>query len=131
MFGFRPPPPPPPPPPPTLTFKQSLLIYCAVGLLILLIYASLANFKRQNVSFGRSWDARLQTLAVFSGSLQLFIPLIGISFWVIVKALLASNYTAAAAVLYLVRKRRVAARQPHRQASMPTVGGDDEAEVEA
>ena len=103
MFGFRPPQPPPqpPPPPPTLTFKQSLLIYCAVGLLILLIYASLANFKRQNVSFGRSWDARLQTLAVFSGSLQLFIPLIGISFWVIVKALLASNYTAAAAVLYL------------------------------
>ena len=36
-----------------------------------------------------------------------------------------------AAVLYLVRKRRVAARQPHRQSSMPTIGGDDEAEVEA
>ena len=36
-----------------------------------------------------------------------------------------------AAILYLVRKRRVAARQPHRQSSMPTIGGDDEAEVEA
>ena len=36
-----------------------------------------------------------------------------------------------AAILFLVRKRRVAARQPHRQSSMPTIGGDDEAEVEA
>ena len=36
-----------------------------------------------------------------------------------------------AAVLYLVRKRRVAALQLHRQSSMPTIGGDDEAEVEA
>jgi len=36
-----------------------------------------------------------------------------------------------AAVLFLVRKRVVAARQPHRQSSMPTIGGDDEAEVEA
>ena len=36
-----------------------------------------------------------------------------------------------AAILFLVRKRRVAARQPHRQSSMPTLGGDDEAEVEA
>ena len=35
-----------------------------------------------------------------------------------------------AAILFLVRKRRVAARQPHRQSSMPTIGGDDEAEVE-
>ena len=35
------------------------------------------------------------------------------------------------AILYLVRKRRVAARQLHRQSSMPTIGGDDEAEVEA
>ena len=36
-----------------------------------------------------------------------------------------------AAILYLVRKRRVAALQPNRQSSMPTIGGDDEAEVEA
>ena len=36
-----------------------------------------------------------------------------------------------AAILFLVRKRRVAALQPHRQSSMPTIGGDDEAEVEA
>ena len=35
-----------------------------------------------------------------------------------------------AAILFLVRKRVVAARQ-HRRESMPTVGGDDEAEVEA
>ena len=36
-----------------------------------------------------------------------------------------------AAVLFFVRKRAVAARQPHRDASMPTVGDGDEAEVEA
>ena len=36
-----------------------------------------------------------------------------------------------AAILFLVRKRRVAALQLHRQSSMPTIGGDDEAEVEA
>merc|ERR1719271_1785677 len=35
-----------------------------------------------------------------------------------------------AAVLFLVRKRVVAARQ-HRRESIPTIGGDDEAEVEA
>ena len=33
-------------------------------------------------------------------------------------------------ILFLVRKRIVAARQ-HRRESMPTVGGDDEAETEA
>ena len=34
-----------------------------------------------------------------------------------------------AAVLFLVRKRAVAARQPHRDASMPNVGAEDEAEA--
>ena len=53
------------------------------------------------------------------GSIAIIIP-------VVIAAVLL-----VAAVLYLIRKRRVAARQPHRQASMPTVGGDDEAEVEA
>ena len=53
------------------------------------------------------------------GSIAIIIP-------VVIAAVLL-----VAAVLYLVRKRRVAARQPHRQSSMPTIGGDDEAEVEA
>ena len=53
------------------------------------------------------------------GSLVIIIP-------VVIAAVLL-----VAAVLYLVRKRRVAARQLHRQSSMPTIGGDDEAEVEA
>ena len=51
------------------------------------------------------------------GSLVIIIP-------VVVAAVLL-----VAAVLYLVRERVVAARQPHRQPSMPTVGGA-EAEVE-
>ena len=34
-----------------------------------------------------------------------------------------------AAVLFLVRKRVVAARQPHRDASMPNVGDEDEVEA--
>jgi len=54
-----------------------------------------------------------------SASLSIIIP-------VVIAAVLL-----VAAVLYVVRKRVVAARQPHRQSSMPTIGGDDEAEVEA
>ena len=53
------------------------------------------------------------------GSIAIIIP-------VVIAAVLL-----VAAVLYLVRKRRVAALQLHRQSSMPTLGGDDEAEVEA
>ena len=36
-----------------------------------------------------------------------------------------------AAILFLVRKRLVAARQPHRESSMPNVGDEAEAEAEA
>ena len=53
------------------------------------------------------------------GSLAIIVP-------VVVAAVLL-----VAAVLFLVRKRAVAARQPHRDASMPTVGDEAEAEVEA
>ena len=53
------------------------------------------------------------------GSIAIIIP-------VVIAAVLL-----VAAVLYLVRKRVVAALQLHRQSSMPTIGGDDEAEVEA
>ena len=53
-----------------------------------------------------------------SASLAIIIP-------VVIAAVLL-----VAAILFLVRKRIVAARQ-HRRESMPTVGGDDEAETEA
>jgi hypothetical protein len=53
------------------------------------------------------------------GSIAIIIP-------VVIAAVLL-----VAAVLYLVRKRRVAALQPHRQSSMPTIGGEDEVQAEA
>ena len=53
------------------------------------------------------------------GSIDIIIP-------VVIAAVLL-----VAAVLFLVRKRAVAARQPHRDASMPNVGDEAEAEVEA
>ena len=54
----------------------------------------------------------------------------GASLAIIIPVVIAAVLLVAA-VLYLVRKRRVAALQLHRQSSMPTIGGDDEAEVEA
>ena len=54
----------------------------------------------------------------------------GASLAIIIPVVIAAVLLVAA-VLYLVRKRRVAALQPPRQSSMPTIGGDDEAEVEA
>ena len=53
------------------------------------------------------------------GSLAIIVP-------VVVAAVLL-----VAAVLFLVRKRAVTARQAHRDASMPNVGDEAEAEVEA
>ena len=54
----------------------------------------------------------------------------GASLIIIVPVVVAAVLLVAA-VLFLVRKRAVAARQPHRDASMPTVGDEAEAEVEA
>jgi hypothetical protein len=54
----------------------------------------------------------------------------GASLSIIIPVVIAAVLLVAA-VLYLVRKRHVAALQLHRQSSMPTIGGDDEAEVEA
>ena len=52
-----------------------------------------------------------------NGSLAIIVP-------VVVAAVLL-----VAAVLFLVRKRAVAARQPHRDASMPNVGDEDEVQA--
>ena len=54
----------------------------------------------------------------------------GASLAIIIPVVIAAVLLVAA-VLYLVRKRRVAALQLHHQSSMPAIGGDDEAEVEA
>ena len=54
----------------------------------------------------------------------------GSSLAIIIPVVIAAVLLVAA-VLFFVRKRAVAARQPHRDASMPTVGDGDEAEVEA
>jgi len=54
----------------------------------------------------------------------------GASLSIIIPVVIAAVLLVAA-VLYLVRKLRIAALQLHRQSSMPTIGGDDEAEVEA
>jgi hypothetical protein len=37
------------------------------------------------------------------------------------------KFLLVAAVVYLARKRRVARLQPHRQSSVPTIGGEVEA----
>ena len=54
----------------------------------------------------------------------------GASLTIIVPVVVAAVLLVAAA-LFLVHKHAVAARQPHRDASMPNVGDGDEAEVEA
>jgi 2-acylglycerol O-acyltransferase 2 len=115
---FARPPPPPPPPPPTLydgameaidylrtvdVDPIALLRVVATSMAMLAAFAWVVeSYSRGTISVGKSWRARLQTLAVASFSLYSLFPLMFLAIAITTFCLVWSRYTAAPMLLYLV-----------------------------
>ena len=113
-------PPPPPPPPPTLqdTARKYLddfvdyvlavdsataLVTALYGVAILFMTGFLVeSYARQRISFGKSWSARLETLAVASFSLYSLGPLIITSLLLVVFCIGYSNMSCCMVSAYML-----------------------------